>query len=171
MDLMQKIGRTGPSNAAILDTENGLISKGSARILVVDQQLVSKLKFIKEGQFSEKDGAPTLKLVGDVSPVDQVDVVKHVRENLTKAYPLSAIQLAERVAAKVPGASRNDVWRCINDNAMKGNSDYSAYNFRNKQQEDTFKATGDIPTTTPVIYNQAAVEFISNVLKNAARDA
>jgi hypothetical protein len=170
MDLIQKIGSAGPSNAAILDTESGLISKGGAQILVVDQQLVSKLKFVKEGEFSEKRGAPTLKLVGDVCPVDQVEVVQHVRENLTKAYPLSAMELADRVKQHVRHAKRNDVWKCITDNGLKGNPDYSAYNFRNKQQEDDFTATGNLPVATPIIYNHAAVAFITNVLKQEGGD-
>ena len=44
--------------------------------------------------------------------------------------------------------------------------DYSAYNFRNKKQEDKYKENGVVPSVTPSIYNQNAVEFIAKVLKN-----
>jgi len=137
LDLLGKIGKAGPQNAAVLDMESGLISKDGAQILVVDEKLVSKLKFIKEGQFREKQGAPTLKLVGDVSPVDQVEVIKRVHENLTKSYPLSAMELAEKVKAKVPGIKRDEIWKCISENDIKGNSDYSAYNLETSNRKIT----------------------------------
>ncbi len=94
IDLVQKIGSAGPSNAAILDTEKSIIEKNDAQILVVGEDLSKKLKFIKEGEFEEKQGAPTLKLIGKVVPVDRVEVVKRVRENLIRQYPLSATELA-----------------------------------------------------------------------------
>lgn len=171
LDLVQKIGSAGPSNAAILDTEKSLIEKQDAQILVVDDDLAKKMRWIKEGQFQKKHGAPTLKLVGDVVPVDKVEVVKRIRENLIREYPLSATELAQAVEAAYPGAKRNKIWEAIRDNGLKNNSDYAAYNFRNKKQEDEYKATGKLPTATPSIYNQKAVDFLVNVLRTAAEDA
>ena len=84
LDLMSKIGKAGPQNAAILDTERALIEKDDTKILVIDDDLAGKLKFIKEGKFSEKEGASTLKLVGDVVPIDRVEVIQKVKENLIK---------------------------------------------------------------------------------------
>jgi len=165
LDLMSKIGQAGPQNAAILDTEKSLIEKGDSRILVMDEALTTKLKFIKEGHFEEKIGAPTLKLVGDVVPIDKVEVVKKIKENLVKKYPLSAMDLANEVKAQLPKITRNKVWHVISDNDMKNNLTYSAYNFRNKKQEDTFKDTGVVPSGVPSIYNYDAVEFIVNALK------
>ena len=167
LDLMAKIGRTGPENAAILDTKKGLIEKDDGRFLVLDEGLVAKLKFIKEGEFVEKGGATALKLVGDVVPVNQVEVVKHIKENLTKTYPLSATELAEAVKKALPGTNQNRVWECIRENGIKENVNYSAYNFRYKKHEDVYKATGVVPNGTPSIYNQAAVDFVVKVLKAA----
>jgi hypothetical protein len=48
-DLMSKIGRVGPQNAAILDTESGVIEKRNDQVLVIDDELTKKLSFIKEG--------------------------------------------------------------------------------------------------------------------------
>lgn len=151
VDLMSKIGRAGPQNAAILDAERGLIEKRDSQVLVLDEQLAHKLKFIKKGQFVEKDGAPTLQLVGDILAVDSVEVTRHVKENLTKIYPLSATELAEAVKKAVPRATKNKVWECIRDNDIKNNKDYSAYNFRNKKQEDEFNRSGFVPVATPSI--------------------
>jgi len=166
IDLMKKIGRAGPQNAAIVDTEKGIVEKDGARILVLDESLAGKLKFIKEGEFVEKDGATALKLVGDIVPIDKVEVVQRIRENLTKQYPLSAMELVDEVKKILPSVKQGEVWRAIADNDLKNNPDYSAYNFRNKRQEDEYKNTGRIPSGTPNIYNQKTVDFLVKVLKN-----
>ncbi len=168
LDLMAKIGKAGPQNAAILDTKKALIEKDESQVLVLDEDLAQKLKFVKEGQFIEKDGAPTLKLVGDVVPIDNIEVIKKVKENLLKNYPFSAMELVEEVKKVLPSASQNDIWRTIKENDLKSNPDYSVYNFRNKRQEDNFKATGTIPSVTPSIFNVKAIDFIVNVLRSSS---
>lgn len=165
LDLVAKIGKAGPQNAAILDTERSLIEKDDTKILVLDENLTNKIKFIKEGEFVEKGGATTLKLVGDVVPIDQVEVIRRVKENLTKQYPLSAMELVDEVKKHLPTSTQNQVWRVVKENNLKNNTDYAAYNFRNKKQEDEFKSTGNLPPTTPIIYNHRAAEFIVSVLK------
>ncbi|TDK43346.1 AlbA family DNA-binding domain-containing protein [Algoriphagus formosus] len=65
---VEKIGQVGPQNIHLIDTFNGEIQTGHGKILL-DKTIADKLKFIKEGQFSEKDGAPTLKLVGEVTGI------------------------------------------------------------------------------------------------------
>lgn len=164
LDLMSKIGSAGPQNAAILDTEKSLIEKDDKRIMVLDEGLASKLKFIKQGEFVEKDGSTALQLVGDVIPVNHVEVIKKVKENLTKKYPLSAIEVADEVKKQLPRVGRSEVWKCIKENDLKNNTDYSDYNFRNKKQEDAYRESGALPSATPSLYNQAAVEFLVKVL-------
>jgi len=166
LDLMSKIGRAGPQNAAILDTEKSLIEKDDTQVLVVDEELAGKLKFIKEGQFVEKDGAATLKLIGDVVPIDKVEIVRLVKENLIKAYPLSALELVDEVQKAYPTAKQGEVWKAIAENDLKNNLDYAAYNFRNKKQEDNYRDSGVLPKAIPSIYNENAVTFIVNILKN-----
>ena len=165
LDLMGKIGRVGPQNAAIYDTEKSILEKDDSKILVVDQELSSKLKFIKEGEFKEKDGAPTLKLVGDVMPIDKVDVVKHVKENLLKEYPLTATELCDQVRIKA-NCKQNEVWKAIKDNEVKKDSKYSAFNFRNKKQRDEYKVNGVLPKNIPSIYKPAAVDYLVTLIKN-----
>ncbi len=98
-------------------------------------------------------------------PIDKVEVIRKVRENLTKQYPLSATELADEVKKVLPSTGKNKIWQVAKDNDLKNNPDYAAYNFRNKKQEDEFKVSGYLPTATPSIYNQRAVEFIISVLK------
>jgi len=164
LDLMSKIGKAGPQNAAILDTERALIEIDDTKVLVLDEELAGKLKFIKEGQFSEKEGAATLKLIGDVVPIDKIEVIRRVKENLIKDYPYSALELLPEVQKIYPPAKQNEIWKVIAENDLKTNSDYSAYNFRNKKQEDSYIETGELPVGTPSIYNENSVSYIAKVL-------
>ncbi|MDH4241828.1 MAG: ATP-binding protein [Phycisphaerae bacterium] len=66
MKHMERISRIGPTNTAILDISNGKI-EGKGGTLLIDEKLISKMTFIKEGKF-KKEGKPVLKLVGDVKP-------------------------------------------------------------------------------------------------------
>jgi len=165
LDLMSKIGKAGPENAAILDTEKSVIEKGNSKILVVDEKLAAKLKFIKEGEFVEKKGATTLKLVGDIMPINHIEVIKKVKEDLIKQFPYSAKQLASEVKKIIPDSSISDVWRIIKENEIKDNFDYSAYNFRNKEQEDNYKVSGIVPSVCPSIYNKNAIEFVTSIIR------
>ncbi len=165
LDLMSKIGKAGPSNAAILDTEKSLIEKDSSRILVLDEELAKKLKFVKEGMFTEKSGAATLKLIGDVVPIDKVEVVKKVKEDLIKEYPLTARELDAAVRKKMPNAKQTDVWRIIKETDIKNNTDYSSYVFSSKKQKDAFVKEGKLSNATPSIYKESAIDFICQVLR------
>lgn len=65
---VDKIAQIGTGNAMIVDTNRNVLESEGQSILI-DEKLAESLKFIKEGEFDEKLGAPTLKLVGRVSPV------------------------------------------------------------------------------------------------------
>lgn len=165
IDLISKIGKSGPQNAAILDMEKGAISKNDAQILVVDDKLIDGIKWIKEGAFDEKEGAPTLKLVGEVQPIDTVEVIKKEKTDKLKEYPLSASELAREIKNKCE-IPQNEIWRIINENGIKTNPDYSTYNFRNKHHQEQFEQTGRLPKGTPSIYKPTAIDYIVQIYKN-----
>lgn len=171
IDLVQKIGQSGPSNTAIFDMETATIERGEKKIMVVDENLLEKLKFVKEGVFNEKEGAPTLKLIGDVVPVNQIEVIKRIRENLTKQYPHSAMELVGQVQMLCPGTKQGEIWEIIRNNDLKNNSDYSSYVFRNKSQEDAFRKSGKLPKVTPSIYNENALNFICQCINDSQKAA
>ena len=58
------IAQIGIENAAIMNTESGDVSGPTIRKFVIDKELLDDLKFVKEGEFTEKMGAPALRLVG-----------------------------------------------------------------------------------------------------------
>lgn len=74
------IAAAGVQNAAVIDIATGKISSEQGRFLI-DKDVASKLKFIKEGSFSEKEGAPTLKVLG---PAQIVDTVVNAPERISR---------------------------------------------------------------------------------------
>lgn len=163
IDHVKSIGIGGPSSAVVLRSEKSL-TQAKDTPLVIDEELAKKVKFIKEGQFAQKTGATTLKVVGDVVPVDTVEIEKVVKENLINSYPFSALDLVAEIKKKVPNASQNAIWKLLAENGLKGNPDYSAYNFRNKKQAASFEATGKVSPALPVIYNGAAIDLLVKLL-------
>lgn len=67
-DTITRVERQGVENVAILNTVTGEVSGKSGKFLI-SEELLPKLKFITEGNFSEIEGEPTLKLIGDLEPV------------------------------------------------------------------------------------------------------
>ena len=161
---MSKIAKIGPQNVALFDTEKRSLEAGDNTILTIDEELFEKIKFVKEGDFSTKDGAEALKIVGDVVPI--MEVVHKVKENLLDEYPLSATDLFKAVKKQLPDISRNIVWGTIKSKDMKNNRDYSVYNFRNRKHEELYKETGKLPGGTPSIYSHKAIDFIVDTLKS-----
>ncbi len=67
--LLQNIATVGVENIGVLNVLNGEII-GNERKLFIDKNLIPQLKFINEGHFVEKEGAPTLTLIGKVESID-----------------------------------------------------------------------------------------------------
>jgi len=63
-----KISEIGPKNVQFMDVYKGEIHVGSEKILL-DKNLLKHLKFVKEGQFVEKEGSPTLTLAGNITGI------------------------------------------------------------------------------------------------------
>lgn len=166
LDLVQKIGKSGPQNAAILDTEKGVIEKKDHQILVVDEELVSKIQWIREGEFNEKSGAKTLKLVGNVQPIDQVEVIKKVKANKLKDYPLTATKLIEEIKKRNTSIKQNGIYTILKENGIKENPEYSTYVFRNNEQEENYTRDGILPKGIPSIYKPTTIDLILRVYEN-----
>jgi hypothetical protein len=68
LPMVEKLLQLGPRNAMVADLSGGIMSDDK-RSIVIGEELLNKIKFIREGDFDEKEGEPTLKLVGDVKTV------------------------------------------------------------------------------------------------------
>ena len=77
LKLMNNVATIGVENIGLLNIQNGELI-GSKNKLLIPEELLNKVTFINEGKFVEKDGAPTLKLIGDVQPIDSNKIVQLV---------------------------------------------------------------------------------------------
>lgn len=91
MQHIEKIKDIGPQNIQLLDTFKGEIHIGNEKVLI-DSTLLDKLKFIKEGEFVEKDGAPALTLSGEITGI--IDNGKLMPTELSHPYQSSHFEKA-----------------------------------------------------------------------------
>ena len=136
MDLFQRVSKIGPGNTGILDIVEGTIEGGKGTLLI-DAGLLPKLRFIKEGSFTEK-GRPVLKLIGDVRPVavtgrrsggtalritDDPAAPAVREETILAQYPLSYYDLLTALGKRYSNFKQNDAFHRIR-RPLKKNSKY-----------------------------------------------
>lgn len=64
-NVVSRVSDIGVQNVGIFDVDSGVV-EGARGAFVIDETLLPKLSFIKEGEFEQTKGAPTLRLLGDV---------------------------------------------------------------------------------------------------------
>lgn len=72
--LIEHTAKIGISNASILNLNNGEMVIGNSMV-IMDEELINKIQFIKEGSFVEKEGAPAIRLIGNVENITTYDGV------------------------------------------------------------------------------------------------
>lgn len=92
---IEKIAKIGPANVELLDVYKGELTVNEHKVLI-DRNLINKIKFVKEGHFveSNEEGALALKLVGDVEGVDLKEVATI---NPNDIYVYTTTQLQEQL--------------------------------------------------------------------------
>ena len=91
LEFARRAAKIGIENACLLDLETGYIT-GQGGSIVIDETLLSKIAFIKEGEFVETKGKPTLRLIGDVSDLSTGKiVVKETTRKVVRAIEPSDI--------------------------------------------------------------------------------
>ena len=114
MKHIEKIGTVGPQNIHLVDTYKGELHTDKGKILL-DKDLLEKIKFIKEGQFVEKGGAPTLRIVGEISGVVDTEAFPQT----DKVYPYRAEEIQQK--CKINGY---DFQLILKEYKIKGNNKY-----------------------------------------------
>lgn len=85
LSFIKNASKIGIANACLLDLDTGIIS-GEGGSIVIDGELLSKIAFIKEGEFVEKKGKPALRLIGDIEEVETGKVIaKESTKKVVKA--------------------------------------------------------------------------------------
>lgn len=82
--MVQRLLELGPQDAMVANLVDGQL-EGGQRAILIDPQSLEQIKFIRQGQFDEVDGAPTLRVIGDAQtvPPEIISPVKTVREEVT----------------------------------------------------------------------------------------
>lgn len=68
LPMIERLLALGPRNAMVADLSEGVLSD-EKRSIIIGEELLERIKFIRAGEFDEKHGKPTLRLVGDVQAV------------------------------------------------------------------------------------------------------
>lgn len=82
------------------------------------------------------------------------------RKNITDLYPHTWTDIRDKLRKEIPNFNQNQLHNIIKKNKIKGNKNYSAYNFRNQRQERGYKRTGEISSGIPVLYNNDCYKLI-----------
>lgn len=159
---LANIMRFGIENAAVMNLATGEID-GKAGSFLIDEALLPRISFIRDGEFVERSGAPTLKLIGEVAQTGAMVVA--IKEAL-EGYPLTYNQLVRRVK-KATGAKQGAIDAIIKSEKMKMNKTFAHYAFRNNADRQRYETTGVAKKGAPSNYNEAAVDFLSQRLAAA----
>lgn len=76
LEFTRKAAKIGVQNAFLLDLQNGKMSGGDGATILIDEKILSKLVFIKEGHFVENKGKPALRLMGNVRGIPSPKVIE-----------------------------------------------------------------------------------------------
>lgn len=149
---IEKISMVGPRNVHILDKYNGEISFGDRKVLL-DKSLINQLTFIREGHFTEKEGegCPTLKLVGTIEGLIDVD---NAAIDPNAMYPLTTKQLQEAI-----GVNMHQMQAII-----------FCLDLKNKPKRHTEIQQGTKSNSIHK-YSTSVIEVINNLMKQRGRDA
>ncbi|WP_156421263.1 AlbA family DNA-binding domain-containing protein [Aureimonas sp. AU40] len=98
-DFSRRMVGVATGTQATLDLESGQV-QGNTGAFVIDQTLLPQLQFIREGDFSEVRGAPALRLVGDVQPIDKEarEKARIIRDSVTPDSVIRNFLSGEKVA-------------------------------------------------------------------------
>lgn len=95
-EFVQNMGKVADGTRATLDLDTGTVA-GKSGNFVIDAELLPKIQFVREGEFREAAGAPTLRLVGDVVATGSAPT-NTVRRNVTDQAVLLNFLKQEPVA-------------------------------------------------------------------------
>ena len=118
MTHIEKIAKIGPQNISMVDLVRGEIEQKGNKILL-DKKLLKQLKYVKEYKSVEKDGAPALKIIGNVEGVELV--APNLR--LDKDF-FTTKELGEKLDWLTDKKSTHFITQMINSEKLKERSEF-----------------------------------------------
>ena len=104
MKFLGEIAKIGLDNVLIIDAKNGkMISSNNYESgIVLDESILSKFKLIKEGQFNEINGDPTLKIIGNLQFENERGIFEFTSDinsilNPNKTHPYRATDIFNKM--------------------------------------------------------------------------
>lgn len=94
---LKQIARVGVREAGIFDINSGEVA-GAGGTFLIDESMLSQLKFIREGEFSVKKGAPVVKIIGNAEVVE-----KGILPITQKIFKTKAIRTPDIIRAFLEG--------------------------------------------------------------------
>ncbi|MFH1910121.1 MAG: ATP-binding protein [bacterium] len=115
-DKIELVAKIGTDNTALIDLAKGKVTTDGG-ILYMENELLKKINFIKKGKFTE-GGKATLRLIGDVKPVDvrlsdkkgatQISINE---DNFREFTPLDTEDVMEELSNRFSNFSRSgNLW-------------------------------------------------------------
>lgn len=166
MKHIQSIATIGPHAVQMFNSDSGEMNFSGAKVLL-DPRLVSKLKVIKEGSFSEKKGAPTLRLIGELEGLVSHDHVIYS----DAAYPHLQSNLVEKLGLR----SAYECQLLISYLKIKGADKYHALiksgrkSHVNKYSEQAVQYIREEMRTRPTLVNEAKTEWSARQVNKVSR--
>ena len=72
MEHIERIAKIGPQNISLIDLIRGEIPRENGQNIVIDKRLLNSLKYVKEYESVEKEGAEVLKIIGEIKGLETV---------------------------------------------------------------------------------------------------
>ena len=95
LEYLIKSAKIGVENIGLLNLKTGNIQGKKVNSIYIDETLLKQIKFIQEGKFEEKEGTPTLILMGEIEKINgEKIIVKEEREKI-KIKGISEIDIIE----------------------------------------------------------------------------
>lgn len=89
---IQKMAQIGVRNSGLFSYD-GEIFAGERKV-IIDKDIIDKIKFIKEGHFTEREGTPALILKGEIQNLDSLEIINTTSDpNIT--HPFEGIKSVE----------------------------------------------------------------------------
>jgi len=89
---IQRMAQIGVRNSGIFSYD-GEIFAGERKV-IIDKDIIDKIKFIKEGHFTEREGTPALILKGEIQNLDSLEIINTTSDpNIT--HPFEGVKSVE----------------------------------------------------------------------------
>ena len=166
-NFLKSTSNVEPSKTHLLTSQTSTIGKDN-NILYIDAKTAEKINFLKEGEFKETAGEKAIMLIGRAKMLEAQTIEKEVEKSLVELYPYTYKELVEYIKKENPEIKQGDINNIIKEDNLKKKKEYSAYNFRSKEQKVKYETEGILPKNPTSIYNKNAIEYILEAFSSPA---